>query len=261
MAFKVFYSWQSHTKGKFNRNFIKDCLDIAIDNLKKYYNNEVEFELDHDTKDVPGYPNIVSAIHNKIKNECDIFVGDFSIVDRTLRGKGVLNPNVQNEIGIAQGSIGDERIIVVMNHYYGSPKDEGLMNFDLAQYRHPIDYFLGEDNYVAEKIKQQVLLTNKLENAIKQIYDSHQERLKVDYSPFETWNTWDSISDKTLEFIVDDNIVKIFNSIKENLAQQSITRVLGLSGIGKTKILLECFRPNVSHGVAAAISDNILYAT
>jgi hypothetical protein len=261
MAFNIFYSWQSTTKGKYNRWFIKDCLDTALKNLTAYYKHEVEFYLDHDTKDVPGYPNITEAIQKKIIRDCDIYIGDYSVIDRTRAGKGILNPNVQTELGIAKGSIGDDRIIVVMNHYYGDPKAEALMPFDVAQYRHPIDYNYGPNNDNPDNKKfQKDKLVKALQDAIKLVFDSERERRKKEYDPFDTWKTWDQISDSTLPFKPDATVLTVFNTIKDNLKPQSLIRLLGLSGIGKTKLILECFRPGNAINMAPEISDKVLYA-
>ncbi|WP_444544716.1 hypothetical protein, partial [Shewanella glacialipiscicola] len=59
---KIFYSWQSDIENKFNRNFIKDCLERAIKQLNQDLKIEDALRLDHDTKDVQGSPDIASTI-------------------------------------------------------------------------------------------------------------------------------------------------------------------------------------------------------
>lgn len=62
-----------------NRYFIKECLEGIIENLTACYKPEVEFELDHDTKNVSGYPNITKAIQTKMIREYDIYVGGLAV--------------------------------------------------------------------------------------------------------------------------------------------------------------------------------------
>ncbi len=263
MAFKIFYSWQSTTRGKYNRYFIKKCLTEAIDRLTAHYNNSVEFYLDHDTKEVPGYPNIVQAIQQKVILESDVYIADFSVVDRTTKGKAIINPNVQTELGIAMSSIGNERIVLVMNHAYGDPAKETIMPFDIAQYRYPIgyDYSEANDNDSPEKKnKIKDALVDNLFNALVSIFDSENERLKKEYEPFDTWKTWEASTPQKFAFEENDYILQQLKTISENIAPGNLIRILGLSGIGKTKMLLECFRPGNNIGMTTDVCDRILYA-
>src|SRR5215218_9120508 len=76
---RIFYSWQRDLPSKCNRAFIEDALEIA---LKALGSGETLFEavVDRDTLDVPGAPNIVSTIFDKIRSR-DAFIADVSIID------------------------------------------------------------------------------------------------------------------------------------------------------------------------------------
>jgi hypothetical protein len=61
----IFYSWQSDLPSNINRGFILDCLEravkaIASDGLS------VDFEIDRDTLDVSGSPDIVATILRRL---------------------------------------------------------------------------------------------------------------------------------------------------------------------------------------------------
>ena len=71
---KIFYIWQSHTNEEYNKKLISSAINKAIKNLngKGIFKN-VKFDLDHDTKGIPGSPNINVSIETKIPKS-DIFL-------------------------------------------------------------------------------------------------------------------------------------------------------------------------------------------
>lgn len=87
----VFYSWQSDRPIRENRAFIKEALELAIKEL----NGDVDdadrpddrVELDHDTKGLPGSPDISSAILQKI-DLADAFVADVTPIAITNAENG-----------------------------------------------------------------------------------------------------------------------------------------------------------------------------
>ena len=162
---KVFYSWQNDLNNKYNRNFIKDCLERAIKKVNKSLDLEEAVRLDVDTKNVPGSPDIANTIYGKIR-ESDVFVGDVSFIGKTFSGKYCSNPNVLIELGYALSSLTDICIINLMNTSYGSPN--GNLPFDLAHKRWPIIYMLCDENSAA-KASVKTTLVEKLANAIKPI--------------------------------------------------------------------------------------------
>ena len=77
--FKIFYSWQSDLPKKQTRNFIRECIDEAIDLAEE--SETIEAERDEATKDTTGSPNIVTTLFSKI-DECDLFIADISLCFR-----------------------------------------------------------------------------------------------------------------------------------------------------------------------------------
>src|SRR6266446_4696108 len=122
MNIKIFYSWQSDIDRKFNRNFIKDCLERTIKKLNKSLTVEEAIRLDHDTKDVTGSPDIANTILQKI-DECDVFIGDITFVSKSEKGRCFSNPNVLIELGYALKSLSDGRLLNVMNTAFGEPEE------------------------------------------------------------------------------------------------------------------------------------------
>lgn len=127
--FKIFYSWQSDLPGNKTRNFIRECIDEAIDLAQE--SEAVEAERDEATMGTTGSPNIVTTLFSKIDN-CDFFIADLSLCfteDRQNEKKSP-NPNVLLELGYAVKTLGWERVICLCNTDYGDKYP-----FDIAHNR------------------------------------------------------------------------------------------------------------------------------
>lgn len=142
---KIFYSWQSDTDIRFNKEFIKDCLEATINGINEKLQLDEAIRLDHDKNDIPGSPDIVHSLLNKI-SKSQIFIGDLTFIGNSYsKTKKLPNPNVLFELGYALCHLTDKCIVNVMNTVYGSP--EKNMPFDLANRKWPILYGLDESNY------------------------------------------------------------------------------------------------------------------
>ncbi|MBW4470050.1 MAG: hypothetical protein KME45_06555 [Stenomitos rutilans HA7619-LM2] len=139
MTISVFYSWQSEHPENVNRYFIRDALKDAMRVIKRDYGLDERPEVDHDTKGTPGSPEIVYTIFSKIEAS-SAFVADVSFTSESAEGRLCANANVLIELGFALHSLSDERLILVMNDAFGSPKDQ--MPFNLATRRWPITFTL-----------------------------------------------------------------------------------------------------------------------
>lgn len=117
-----FYSWQSWTDGGANRNFIEDCLERAIKEIRKDDSLRLDPVIDRDTQGVPGSADIANTIFGKIV-EADVFVADVSFVNDLAPGRRTPNPNVLVELGYALGKLGDGKVICVHNLVTGRVED------------------------------------------------------------------------------------------------------------------------------------------
>ena len=129
----LFYSWQSDLPGATNRGFIRTALENVAKNLNRDTEVEERVTVDSDTANVPGSPDIVATIFEKIKRS-DIFICDVSIVGLLplQEPRPTPNPNVLIELGYALATLSTDRIIMVMNTAFGPPK---LLPFDLSHLR------------------------------------------------------------------------------------------------------------------------------
>jgi hypothetical protein len=82
----IFYSWQSQLPNSTNRGFIQEALEAAVRAVREDVAIEVRPEVDRDTANVPGSPNIADTIRAKI-DAAEVVVCDVSIV-QGLDGDG-----------------------------------------------------------------------------------------------------------------------------------------------------------------------------
>lgn len=148
---KVFWSWQSDHPGRISRHFVREALELAVEQLNEspeIQEAEREVTLDHDRKGVPGSPDLANTILAKIRAS-DVFVADVSPVGKTdaTPPKRLINSNVAIELGYALDALGDSRLIMVMNEHYGSRDD---LPFDLRHKAGPVMYSLAPDSGAEE---------------------------------------------------------------------------------------------------------------
>jgi hypothetical protein len=158
----IFYSWQNDLPSKDNRYLIEQSIKYAIKKNKDEVIN-MDPSLDRDTKGLPGTPAIADSILNKI-DSASLFIADISIICDQNSLKPCLNPNVAIELGFAAKSIGWERIILIMNTYYG---ETNTLPFDLKHRRWPICYNLSPTASKNFRKSVQLKLTGDISNALK----------------------------------------------------------------------------------------------
>jgi len=146
MKITVFYSWQNDLPNSTNRGFIARALEKAIKEVTSALEiaqddrpDDADIGMDQDTQGMPGSPDIVHTIFDKIQN-ATIFVGDISIINKNLGSptsqtttyRLTPNPNVLIELGYAARHLGWDRIICVFNNVFGKVEE---LPFDLRPRR------------------------------------------------------------------------------------------------------------------------------
>jgi len=176
---KIFWSWQSDTPGKTGRHFVRHALSDAITVLKQpdeieeptQAANRESMHLDQDRQDVTGSPPLVDTIKQKIRDTA-VFLADVTPVSKVPKRKDVpgsqqkrnMNPNVALELGYAQRAIGDERVLLVLNEFYGGRQ---FLPFDLQHHAGPIIYKLAPDASKEEIAAQQAKLRGQFVGALR----------------------------------------------------------------------------------------------
>ncbi|WP_225883751.1 hypothetical protein [Capnocytophaga periodontitidis] len=267
MKITIFYSWQSTTDPKYNKIFIKTCIEKATKEIKKKNPfKSIDFELQEGINKKPGSPSIADTIMDERIPNADIFIADLSIVNylpcwkRILKlennRKSFLNNNVTLEYGIAYNALGKERIIGIINTSYGS---SDKLPFDIQHRRYPIEYKYSKKDKNESDIKEELI--NNLKVAIRDIIQHILEEQKNKYRPFKTWEQWKDEINIQSEFIENKKTKEIRDIIMKEIdnPNKSPIRITGLSGIGKTRILFEIFRKIEGDEKTILLSNRVLY--
>ena len=244
MKLTIFYSWQMKTDTKKNKNYIKDCIEKACKKIEQKPKPElkgISFELQEGRTGISGTPQIASTIMDERIPNCDIFIADLTVTDplnylerfypkKWKRDVHQAN-NVMFEYGNAYKTVGERRIICVLNSENGSPNENPEnIPFDIRHMSFPIQY---KYNIAKEAF------INTLKDAISLCSITAIQERRNKFKPFQTWNEFGEKESNKSIFFEDD----IIHSIKKHLAENKLDiRFLGLSGLGKTRITFEAFR-------------------
>lgn len=157
---RLFYSWQSDLPNRTNRSLIKNCIEKAIKELNKDIPIEDRMQLDSDTTNIPGSPDIIHTILQKIDSS-SIFIADVSLITNLQP-----NSNVMFELGYAVKALSDKRIIMIFNENFGKTQD---LPFDLG-FKRQIIYQCSED--ISDNKESKIELTAKIKVAISLILEN-----------------------------------------------------------------------------------------
>lgn len=271
MKINIFYSWQLTTDAKYNKNFISDCIKTAVKKIRQIPEfKNIDFNVKDAVRGESGQVPIADTIIQKIIPHCDIFIADLTankvnkFASWVFKNKPTPNANVMTEYGVALNSFSKQRIISVLNtSYNGSPTEKNnseIIPFDLRHDRFPTEYSFSNKN-LSQKSEIKKKLVEGLINALKPTIQNVLETQKSKFRPFIAWREWnESIKNpQSRKFISNVKIQEIQKSILTTVDNPSAIRLLGLSGLGKTRILLETFRPKENDNPSLLSSNRILY--
>lgn len=257
MDLRLFFSWQtdSDTKKLQQKRFIKECIETAIKEVNKEL-KYVNIEYQEGVKGISGSSEIIPEIEDRIK-KCHIFIGDLTFINqetcftrfckkiRGIKHKTTPNPNVLNEYSrFLSRDFMEYQGFCVLNTKFGDPNvDVSLMPVDMRGKRFPITFKLDEYNAHISKEKydkERSGFIKALTEAIKECAKQAVYHLGDDIKPFNTWERHKSLSGFDGGYIQDglEQYLEKIKGNKENL------RIIGLSGLGKTRMVMEAFKDN-----------------
>lgn len=186
MKATIFYSWQSDTRAAANRTLIQNALERAAKDIVQDGSIGIEPVIDRDTANVPGAPDIGATILDKIRTS-DVVVADVTIINRGAVGRPTPNPNVMLEVGYALATVGERRLVLVVNDAFGPVEH---MPFDLRQKRLLVYTCLADSENRAEPRRR---LSASLRDAIGTILAREGSRtpagplmeLSLDFAPLQ----------------------------------------------------------------------------
>ncbi|MBB5719953.1 hypothetical protein FHR23_002912 [Stakelama sediminis] len=166
----VFWSWQSDLDPRVTKDLVRYALDEAVKQLAADLEEADRTSVTSDTQGVAGTPDIVATILRKI-DEAAVFVGDVTPIALSESGKACANPNVLLEMGYANKSLTETRVIQVWNAAFeGATVDR--LPFDMRGRRGPLSFHLlpGSDTATLRAARDQ--LTNDLVGALRLALDT-----------------------------------------------------------------------------------------
>ncbi|BDC07554.1 hypothetical protein [Phocaeicola vulgatus] len=280
LELKIFFSWQMSTlcnKKINNKTFLLDCLDKAAKKLSnKGEFQGVKFIIDEGLRKKAGDKPVAETCIKKIK-ECHIYVADFTIETKFTNLRHLLrkyckfdcrsnvNGSVLIEYGHAKECLGDDGVILMMNTINGDPsRITDLLPYDCRQNRNPILFEINKTKFTeTERNSQKYLdfqekrqqLVDELVGAIKLAARSAIKNIYNHFQPFISCEKAFNESGYRTDFKWTTDLIQIKNAIQSN---RDIMRVVGLSGLGKTRLVLEALleSQDTSHKLYCDVANN-----
>ena len=253
MKLIVFFSWEMETDGQGfnNKKFLICCINKALKAIQgKGDLRNVTFEFQEGLSGIGGAADVADIMMQRVK-DCDIFIGDMTVVQRL--GKFAKcemnhnrtfvrltpNANVLMEYAVALNKNDDfwKQSVILMNTVNGDVNNnENLIPFDVRKRRFPITFtYTGEDDIK----KAEKNLVETLKDALRLAAHEAIEYAKRKYAPFITHDGQQLLKkyDGRFEWTQE---LKDFRDVLTG--DDKLIRVVGLSGMGKTRLVQESFK-------------------
>lgn len=248
MEICIFYSWQSHYHDNCDK-IISKALDKAVKELN-HSNDSIHYYIERGGGAVLGAEPIDENIYNIIKNRADLAFVDFTHIgpipekdEKTgVWNKQLCMPNANavNENGRLEASINRRQVFKVYNTAYGDLKTNLEMPFDIHQEHFPLPFFCNDETTAEERSAVIDNLKTGLISLIKKGTEEFLDNQKVRFAPLKPMRNEYAKALYKSPFVP----VKSFSEIKEKLLTGQSFRLLGLPGLGKTRMIGEAFRGN-----------------
>ena len=253
MKLSVFFSWEMETdcQGFNNKKFLIRCINKALNALQgKGKLKNVVFEFQEGLSGIGGAADVADIMMQRVK-DCDIFIGDMTIVQRL--GKFAKcemehnrtfvrltpNANVLMEYAVALNKNDDfwKQSVILMNTVNGDVhENENLIPFDVKKRRFPITFtYTGKDDI--EKAEKNLVET--LKEALRLAALDAIDYAKRRYAPFITYAEQQLLKKYDGRFEWTQELEDFKNIL---IGEAKLIRVVGLSGMGKTRLLQESFK-------------------
>ena len=248
MEICIFYSWQSKYRNNCD-NIIRKALDKAVNELNKEQ-KEFHYTIERGGGDVVGSEHIDNNIDKIIKTRADIAIVDFThneavpqkdpATGEWQKVKCSPNTNAVFENGKLENELGPRQVFKVYNTAYGDLKTNLEMPFDLRQEHFPIPFYCGDS--VGADVRKRIVegLKRAIKARIKDSTDAFLDNQKIRFSPLVPLRN--EYSKKMWQS--DFKPTKPFADICEKVSSGASFRLLGLPGLGKTRMVGEVFRNN-----------------
>lgn len=246
MEICIFYSWQS----KYKRNcdsIISNAIEKAIKELNAE-KPEIQYTLERGGGDVLGAEHIDNNIDEIIKTRADLAFVDFTHngalpkkneeTGEWQKEKCMPNTNAVYENGKLEAALNVRQVFKVYNTEYGDLNTNLEMPFDLRQEHFPLAFRCSDETTEEERQSVKEKLKNGIKSLILKGTEDFLNNQKVRFAPLVPLrNEYEKAFYKSAFLPVTYTI-----EIKKKIDNGQSFRLLGLPGLGKTRMLCESFR-------------------
>ncbi len=246
MEICIFYSWQSLYKNNCNK-IIEKALDKAVKDLNSSQSDFQYCKL-RGGSDIVGSEHIDNKVDEAIRNKANIAIVDFThngkVPERDpktgewIKERCLLNSNANNEHGKLIVSLGESQVFTVYNTAYGEMDVNLEPPFDLRQAHHPVPFCCTDSTTDEERMSIVSSLANTIKPIIQKCTNTYIENQKVRFAPLIPMRKVYVKKMYDIPFKKTEAFEKVCNRVT---ADQSF-RLLGLPGLGKTRMVGEAFR-------------------
>lgn len=269
MSYKIFFAYQTDSEDKFNKGFIHQASQNAIDKLKL---EGYKIEFDYGFKKTPGTTFLIGEMLKK-NDDADMVLVDLTLTSsknwffakkRSFFGKTFAyfnseidklspNPNVLLETGYAWSKKGQYRTLIVMNTAFGNPEE---LPVDFKGFRWGITYTLDENNYKDRKrIREE--LSSDLYKAFKSSINSESSYQIELWTPFRINQQLQRFH--SYPYVMTPQLKIVLSRLRELVINyKGPIRVGGDQGSGKSRLVYELFKKNGDLN-ALELENSILY--
>lgn len=246
MKICIFYSWQSKYRDTCDKQISK-ALDKAVKELNQEQ-GDFGYVVKRGGGDVVGVEHIDNNIDEIINKEADIAIVDFTHngplpqkdaeTGEWKKEKCAPNTNATYEGGKLEIALGAKQVFRVYNTAYGDLKTNLEMPFDMRQEHFPTEFCCTDEMGDEERRTIRETLKKGIKARIWECTHAFIEHQKVRYAPLVPMRNELQKQMYRTPFVP----VEIYAGIEDKVANGKSFRLLGLPGLGKTRMVVEAFK-------------------
>ena len=242
----VFYSWQSKYKSNCDK-IIDKALNKAISELNKEQ-DDYRYYIERGGGGVVGEEDITDAIDRIIRYRADIAIVDFTHngnipIQNPETGEWIKetcfpNPNANNEHGKLTMALDERQVFKVYNTAYGKIDVNLEPPFDSRQKHYPVPFECDDSKTDEERALIKEELAKGIKARITECTAVFLQNQKVRFSPLVP------MQNEYVKKLYCSPYKKTdaFTQLEETIKTGRSFRLLGLPGLGKTRMVGEAFR-------------------
>lgn len=242
----IFYSWQSKYRNNCD-NVIGKALEKAVKELNSEQ-HDYHYVIKRGGGDVVGEEDITDNIDKIIQNEADIAIVDFTHngdipqknpdTGEWIKVRCLPGACASNEHGKLVMALDKRQVFKVYNTAYGEIDVNLEPPFDLRQKHYPVSFFCNDIKTKEERVIIKNDLAKGIKARIRECTAVFIDNQKVRYAPLVPMRNEYTKKLYSTPFKKTEAFTKVLKMVEDGRS----FRLLGLPGLGKTRMIGESFR-------------------